>query len=142
MAEPPSVFDPFGVLRELRSRLEGGLKQLADSSVRSEGIVAGMNRALNNSLWAEKQARELQLKVLAAMNLPSRTELLSLGEKVQAVEDRVIALSVQLSRLEGGAAPGRAVPSLPSPPRTRKPAPPAAVEVAAAPAKTRRRAKR
>ena len=130
--ERRSLLDPFGFWQGLGSRLEQGLQRLADGGVRSDGFASGMNKAMQTSLLAERQLRDLQRRLLALLNLPSRSELLNLGEKLQAIEDRMMALSLQLSRLDGDTAAARHAP--PSPPRTRKPPPAAAVD---APTKAR-----
>jgi hypothetical protein len=134
MANPPSLLDPFGVWGALGARAESTLKQLADRGVASDGFAFGMNKALNASLWADRRLRKLQHRLLAALELPSRSELLAVGEKLQSVEDRLLALSEQLEQLEAVAAPMRAAALLPAPPRTRKPPP-----VAEATAPPRRR---
>lgn len=136
MASSRSLFDPLGIWGALGTRAERALKQLADRGVASDGFAMGMNRMLNASLFAERRLRALQHRLLAALELPSRTEIRALDEKLHAVEDRLLALSQHLARLEGNATPRQALP-LSSPPRTRKP--PA---VAASPAPTRRKARR
>ncbi len=137
MANPPSLFDPFGVWSALGTRAERTLKQLADRGVASDGFAFGMNQALNASLWADRRVRTLQHRLLAALELPSRTELLALGEKMRSIEDRLLALSMQLAQLEAESSPKHPPPRLPSPPRTRKP-PAAATSAAPSRSKARR----
>ncbi len=138
MANPSSLLDPFGIWGALGARAERTLKQLADRGVASDGFAFGMNKALGASLWADRRLRSLQHRLLAALELPSRSELLALNEKLQSVEDRLRALSAQLAQIESAAAPGRQPALLPAPPRTRKP-PPAAEAPAT---KSRRKASR
>ena len=137
MATSPSLLDPFGVWGALGARAERTLKQLADRGVASDGFAFGMNKALNASLWTDRRVRALQHRLLAALELPSRSELLALGEKLQAVEDQLLALSAQLAQLEAAQAPRRQPALMPAPPRTRKPPP--VTEATAAPARRRTR---
>jgi hypothetical protein len=136
MTEPPSLLDPFDLSRGLAARLEKGLERLADWGVRSDGFTRGMHKALAASLLASRVTNRLQNRLLEAMNLPTRSDLLALGEKLQALEDRVIAISTAIDRRDSRG-PHRPA-ALPSPPRTRKPPPALPQAVAAVPAARRK----
>ena len=141
MAEPPSLWDPLGIWRDLAPRLEKGLERLANRGVKSDAFARGMHGALRASLIASKLRRALQDRLFEALNLPSRTDLLALGDRLQAVEDSVIGLSAALERSAGSGVPARA--GLPAPPpRTRRPAPDAAVLEAVEPPPVRRRSRK
>lgn len=132
MSKPRSLFDPFDLLRGLGARLEKGLEEVANRGVKSDGFAQTVQKAMGASLTAKKITDELQNRLLAALNMPSRADILALGERLQMVEDRIIALASSLDRLAGERLPMRTVLPLPAPPRTRKP--PAQPAVAAAPA--------
>jgi hypothetical protein len=137
MAQPKSLLDPFDLFRSVAARLERGLEQAADRGVRSTGFTRVMHRALDASLLARRLSTQMQDGLLVALNLPTRADVLRLGERLQALEDRIIALSADLAAHERPQRGMASAASLPSPPRTKKP-PPAAAP-AAAPAKRLRR---
>lgn len=149
MTQPRSLLDPFDLLRGLGARLEKGLEDVAGRSVKSDGFAQTMHKAMGASLSAKKLTNEIQNRLLAALNMPSRADILALGERLQMVEDRIIALAGTLDRLDrlgGDRLPLRTALPLPAPPRTRKPpAPPAlaaAPTMAPKPAARRSRAKK
>jgi hypothetical protein len=121
MVQPKSLVDPFELLRGLASRLERGFEQLADRGVRSNGFTRAMHRALAASLLARRLSRQVQDGLLGALNLPTRADVLLLGERLQALEDRIVALSADLAARDASRPGGMPRPALPSPPRTRKP---------------------
>ncbi len=132
MAQPKSLLDPFDLFRGLASRLERGLEQAAGRGVRTNGFTRVMHQALGASLLARRLARQAQDGLLEALNLPSRSDLLQLGERLQALEDRIIALSADLAAREFDRPMAAPRPGLPAPPRTRKPPPIAAPATASA----------
>jgi hypothetical protein len=139
MVQPKSLLDPFDLFRGLASRLERGLEQAAGRGVRSDGFTRVMHQALGVSLLARRLSRQAQDGLLGALNLPSRSDLLKLGERLQALEDRVIGLSADLGARRAGRALAAPRPALTAPPRTKKP-PQAAARAAPATPRKRRKA--
>lgn len=133
--------DPFALMRGLASQLEKGLDSLANRGVRSERLAQAAHKALSAQLMAKNVRIQLQNRVLEALNLPSRSDVLALAERLQAIEDRVIALSASLDRAGGERLPARGVLPLPAPPRTRRPPPQEAVPAPIERPVRRRRAK-
>jgi hypothetical protein len=121
MSEPASLLDPFDLLRGLASRLEKRLEQAADRGVRSSGFTRAMHTGMGAALLARKLSGRLQARLFEALNLPARSDVLLLGEKLQALEDRIIALSTQIEQHGRAATPQRLPLARLSPPRTRQP---------------------
>jgi hypothetical protein len=132
MTNSRSLSDPFGLLRGLASQLEKGLDSVANRGVRSDRVAKVVHKALGASLIAKNLRTGIQNRVLEALNLPSRSDILALGERLQSIEERVIGLSASLEQIGSGRPPARATLPLPAPPRTRRP-PPEPVEVVATP---------
>ena len=135
MSEPMSL-DPFVLVRALVSRLEKSINKRAGPLLLSEGFAKNANRAMSAALVATKLAQALRQRHFEALNIPSRTDLLALADRLQAIEDRLLGLQQTLEPLAGGS--GK--PAFAAPSRTRKPPPPV-VEAAAAPPKRARKAK-
>jgi hypothetical protein len=139
MAQPKSLLDPFDLFRDVAARLERGLEQAAELGVSSNGFTRVMHRALDASLLARRLSTQLQDGLLGALNLPTRADVLRLGERLQALEDRIIALSADLAARDRPQRAMATLAALPSPPRTKKP--PQAAAPAAAPKRLRRKAR-
>lgn len=133
MAEPKSL-DPFALVRDLVSRLEKGFNEVANPIMKSDGFSKGANTAMSAAMVAKKLAQDLTQRYFEALNIPSRSDIVALTDRLQALEDRMINMQSTLDRLAGG---GNR-PALPAPSRTRKPPAPV-IEVAAAPAARRTR---
>lgn len=133
MAEPTSL-DPFSLVRGLVSQLEKGFNEFANPLMKSDGFSQGANKAMSTAMVAKKLAQELTQRYFEALNIPSRSDVIALGDRLQALEDRLINIESTLNRLAGGASR----PAVASPARTRKPPEPV-VEVVAAPARRRTR---
>ena len=133
MAEPKSL-DPFALVRDLVSRIEKGINEVANPIMKSDGFSQGANKVMSAAMVAKKLAQDLTQRYFEALNIPSRSDIVALTDRLQALEDRMINMQTTLDRLAGG---GNR-PALPAPSRTRKP-PASVVEVTAAPAARRTR---
>jgi hypothetical protein len=56
-------------------------------------------------------------RYLTSLNLPSRSEMTNIGERLQAIETSLHRMSAQLEKLAGGSANARSS----GPPRTKRP---------------------
>ncbi|HEY4441263.1 MAG TPA: poly(R)-hydroxyalkanoic acid synthase subunit PhaE [Candidatus Elarobacter sp.] len=114
MADEPK--DPMALWREMLGQWEKSVNALANQTMGSEEYSRRMNGAMGASLKLQESMRDAMTTYLATMNLPSRTDVARLDERVASVEaklDRLIAL------VERGSAPK--APSAPRPPRTKRP---------------------
>ena len=134
MAEPISL-DPFALVRDLVAQIEKKVNEAANPIMTTDGFAKNANRLMSAALVAKKLAQDLTQRYFEALNVPSRTDLLLLGDRLQAIEDRMIGMEATLNRLAGG---GSGRPGLPAPVRTRRPPAPV-IEVVAAPAPKRTR---
>jgi hypothetical protein len=136
MAEP-NLPDPFALFRDWMSQMEKGVNQYAGPVMKTEGFARDANSMMAAQMTAKKLAEELSQRYFEAFNIPSRSDILALTDRMQMLEDRMIAIQSSLDRLAGG--PSRS--ALPAPARTRKPPAPV-VEVAPTPAPTPKRARK
>jgi len=128
MAEPKSL-DPFVLVREIVSRLEKGINQVANPLMKSDGFSKRANQLTSAAMVAKKLAQDLTQRYFEALNVPSRSDVVALGDRLQALEDRMMNMQATLDRMSGGAA---SRPALSAPARTRKPPAPV-IDVVAAP---------
>jgi hypothetical protein len=117
MAEQQSPPDPAAAFRELVSQWEKGINEFAGRAMNSEEFSRAMNKATATSTTMQQQLGELIGRYLATLNLPSRSEMVNIGERLQAIETGLHRISTQLEKLAGASAnsPGA------GPPRTKRP---------------------
>jgi hypothetical protein len=117
MAEPSSK-DPASVWRELVAQWEKSLNEMANRTMGSDEFAKSVNQAMNLSAGAQTSLSEAMGRYLAGLNLPSRAEMTAIGERLQAIEERLDRVLALLQAPAGAAAPGRATTA---PPRTKRP---------------------
>ena len=141
MAAEPSL-DPFALVRDLVAKIEKGINESANPLLKSGEFSRVANKVMSAAMVAKKLAQELTQRYFEALNIPSRSDMMALGDRLQAIEDRLINMQSTLDRLAGGAS--RPALAAPAPARTRKPPAPVpvpapVVEIVAAPARKRAR---
>ena len=117
MAEQKSTPDPAAAFRELVSQWEKGFNEFASRTMNSEEFSRAMNKATTASTVMQQQLGELIGRYLMTLNLPSRAEMMNIGERLQAIETSLHRLSMQLEKFGGGSANSPAA----GPPRTKRP---------------------
>ena len=139
----PSLLDPLSFWRDLVTQVEKGVNEIVHEGMKSEDFrrVAGQVRDANA---ARRKLTEAVLKrYLEALELPSRSDVRALDERLQIIEDRLAGIAAAVDRLSGAGVGGPAGAGA-YPARTRK-APPAtdgAATSAPAPAVAAARRKR
>ena len=108
--------DPLGMWRDMLDKWERQFNEAGNKVMGQEQFSAVVNKASVLPLAMQKALGEAMAKYFAALNLPSRDDIIALGERLGAVEQ-------ELRRLAEAVAPAPAA-SVVTPPRTRKPKPP------------------
>jgi hypothetical protein len=128
MAESSSPLDPFALWRDLVSQVSKDANQWANRGMQTDEFAEGMHKMLGPMLAFGKLSAKAKQGYFEAMNLPSRSDVEALGERLQAVEDKLAELVGLLersqSRASGGAGQAAPVPVVGGAtrlPRTRKP---------------------
>jgi predicted RNA-binding protein with EMAP domain len=117
MAQQQSTPDPAAAFRELVSQWEKGINEFAGRTMNSDEFSQAMNKATIASTTMQQQLGELIGRYLMTLNLPSRSEMMNIGERLQAIETNLHRLSTQLEKVGGGSANSPAA----GPPRTKRP---------------------
>jgi hypothetical protein len=114
--------DPLAPWRELLSQWEKSANTLANRGMATDGFSGSMNQAMNVLLQGQQHLGEAMVKYLAALNLPSRADLLTLGEQLGAIEAQLASIARILERQNAAAAPAPPpAPAVELPPRTKRP---------------------
>ena len=119
MADTPN--DPAELWRTMLGEMEKGFNAFANQAMATPEFSKAMNQAGTASASAQRQVGDLMEKYLTGMNMPSRAQMVSFGERLQAIESDIADIKSMLRavyRQFGAEDPLRAAPR---PPRTRKP---------------------
>ncbi len=119
MAEPSSK-DPAAAWQDLVAQWEKSLNALANRTMGSDEFSKSINRAVSLSAGMKSSLGEVMGRYLASLNLPSRAEMTSIAERLQAIEERLDRIHALLQRSAGVAQSG-AAPASARPPRTKRP---------------------
>jgi len=103
MAEQPTM-DPMGLWHDMLSQWERGLNTVASQAAGSAELSRAMQQITALSLRMQQTAGEAMEKSLQALNLPTRSDILELGERITRVEEA-------LKRLEQSGAASRNSPA-------------------------------
>ncbi len=109
--------DPADAFRNLVTEWERGFDKLANRFMGTDEFSRSMNQMQSMQLSMQKAFSESMANQLSAFNLPSRDDVLRLGESVRVVEARVAHIEEMLVTLTGA---GSAAKSK-GPPRTKQP---------------------
>ena len=116
------MLDPLNLWRDALGQWENRANQVANQEMKSEDFARATNALLGMSLGLQQALGKANTALLKELNLPSRGELLELGERLQRIEDQL----GQIARLLGAQNPAAKADAPAMPPRTRRPAPPPA----------------
>src|ERR1700704_3757994 len=116
--------DPVAMWQNMLGEMEKGFNSFANQAMTSPEFSKVMNQVGSVGAGAQKQLGELMEKYLVSMNLPSRAQIVSMGERLQSIEgqlNEIRALLYQAQQTSGAPAGGPA--TAPRPPRNKRPPP-------------------
>src|SRR6056297_165397 len=99
MSDRQSSADPMERFRELVTEWERGFDGLANRVMGTDEFSRTMNQVQNMQLRAQKAFADNMAKHLANLNLPSRDDVLRVGEAVHEVDMRLARLEQKLDEL-------------------------------------------
>jgi SMC interacting uncharacterized protein involved in chromosome segregation len=113
-----STFDPVATWQDMLQKWEIEVNSWSGKLTETEQFGAVMGQAAQMSLVAQKALTDRMETLLRSLNLPSKTQVEALGERLDAIEEAIERLRLSLE-------PGAAIPeppgAAPAPRRTRKP---------------------
>ena len=114
--------DPVALWQNMIGEMEKGFNALAGQAMASPQFSKVVNQVGGATAGAQKQLSELMEKYLLTMNLPSRSQMIGMAERLQSIEGQLGEIKVMLHQMQGAAAsaPGGS-PQVPKPPRTKRP---------------------
>jgi SMC interacting uncharacterized protein involved in chromosome segregation len=121
--------DPVALWQNMIGEMEKGFNAFANQAMASPEFSKVVNQVGGATAGAQKQLGELMEKYLVSMNLPSRSQMVGMAERLQSIEGQLNEIKAMLHRMQGasaGAAGGFS--QAPRPPRTKRPPPSAGGE--------------
>ena len=114
--------DPVQMWHSFLGDMEKQLNTFSNQAMGSEEFSRIMGQMTGASVGAKKAFGDFMEKYLAAMNLPSRSELIDLGERLHNIEGRLNDIMSLLQRVHTDVVSADAAASgAPRPPRTKRP---------------------
>src|SRR6202158_1238483 len=78
--------DPVALWQTMSGEMEKGFNAFANRAMESPEFSKVVNQVGGVSASAQKQLGDLMEKYLVSMNLPSRTQMVGMAERLQAIE--------------------------------------------------------
>lgn len=122
------IADPFAAWREWLGASERQWNTFLNDAMATEEFSRSMGQFMDVYLNMQKSVSEGMSRYFAALNVPSRSDVLGLGERLSAIERQLAAISLRLDAMVASevSASTRATEQAPEapaarPPRTKKP---------------------
>ena len=109
--------DPTEAFRNLVSEWERGFDSMANKIMGTDEFSQSMNQFQNVQLAMQKRFNEAMAQHLLNLNMPSRDDILRLGESIRSVEKRLASIETTLAKKKKKSDQG----SRKKPPRTKLP---------------------
>lgn len=127
MADQASA-DPFAMWRDWVANSERQWNGFLNNAMATDEFSQTMGRMMDVYLNMQKNMNEVMGRYLQTINVPTRNDILALGERLSQIEDRLGRIENQMmaaSRAAANAAapaPAGSAPAVKKPARTKKPA--------------------
>ena len=121
-----SNVEPLRLWREWYQKSEKSWNEAVTNLLEDDRVAKSTGKYLKEAIHAQRMFTDAMAKYLANLNLPSRSDVLALSDRVGKVEDALAGLQVEIRQLrrtlvERGLASSKESPPL-RPKRTKMPA--------------------
>jgi len=113
--------DPVQMWHGFLADMEKQINSFSNQAMQSEEFSRVMGQVTGASAGAKKAFGDFMERYLAAMNLPSRSEMVDLGERLHHIEGRLNDIMSLLQRVHADVASADGAGGVPRPPRTKRP---------------------
>ena len=125
MADQASTVDPFAMWRDWVANSERQWNGFLNDAMATDEFSQSMARMMDVYLNIQKNMNEVMGRYLQTINVPTRNDILALGERLSQIEDRLSGIENGLRAASAAAAksaPAKDAPEVKRPARTKKPA--------------------
>src|SRR6202047_2593533 len=110
--------DPVAMWQTMIGEMEKGFNAFANRAMEWTEFIKVVNQVGGVSAGAQKQLGDLMEKYLVGMNLPSRAQMVSMAERLQAIEGELNEIKALLTQARSNpGVPDGGIPAAPRPPR-------------------------
>ena len=126
MADQANV-DPLALWRDWVANSERQWNAVLNNAMATDEFSQTMGRMMDVYLNVQKQMNEVMGRYLQVINVPTRNDVMAIGERLSQIEDRLVSIEdAVVSRGQANAVgtplPNAGAPAPARPPRTKKPA--------------------
>jgi polyhydroxyalkanoate synthesis regulator phasin len=118
MSNSDAMLDPMRAWRDWFVKNEREWSESLAKAMQDENVARTLGLEINASLHRKQMFSKEMASAMANMNLPTRDDIVALGERVGQLEDAIARLEAALVQTKRGGAADAAKPA-----RTRKPPP-------------------
>lgn len=118
MADKPN--DPVQLWHSMLAEMEKGFNAMATQVMGSEQFSKTAHQLTGATVGAQKTMGDMMEKYLVGMNMPSRSQMVSMGDRLQAIESQLNEIKAVLYRAYPDAMSSDGA-GVPRPPRTKQP---------------------
>ena len=109
-----SAKDPAALWREMVGQWEKTVNTLATGYMATNEFSREANRVMSASRQVQKGMQDIMGRYFDALNLPTKTDIDGLGERLHVIEDELGRVSAAIEQLAGpGKGPAGGVPRVP-----------------------------
>lgn len=113
--------DPVQVWHTMLAEMEKGFNAMAMQVMGTEQFSRVTHQLTGASVGAQKTIGDLMERYLVSMNLPSRAQMVNVGERLNAIESQLNEIRALLNRVHADVASQGNGAVAPMPPRTKQP---------------------
>jgi polyhydroxyalkanoic acid synthase PhaR subunit len=127
MADQANI-DPLAMWRDWVSNSERQWNGFLNNAMATDEFSQTMGRMMDVYLNVQKQMNEVMGRYLTLINVPTRNDILAVGERLSQIEDRLgsmedtLRAALQKAATASAAPPSNGATPVVRPPRTKKPA--------------------
>lgn len=121
-SQASQTFDPLHAWREWYQKSEKQWSDALSGLLGSEKFAQATGKYAQEAMHLHRMFNETMAQYLSAINVPSRSDLTELGERLGQVEDALAGLQVEVRHLRRSLTDSTPTSE---PPRTKQPKPPA-----------------
>jgi polyhydroxyalkanoic acid synthase PhaR subunit len=118
--------DPFAMWRDWVSQSERQWNSFLNNAMSTDEFSQSLGKFMDVYLGMQKNMNDVMSRYLTSMNVPTRDDVLGLGDRLSGIEERLMSIEHAVAGLgtpkRAPAVPAATNNAVPRPPRTRKPA--------------------
>lgn len=122
MAQGKAHADPIEMWQEWVANSERQWNAFLNKAMATDEFSQSLGRFMDIYLNMQKTMNDTMSRYFSALNLPTRTDIIALGERLTVIEERLSGIETLLSATRNPVPTAPVTEAAPKPTRTKKPA--------------------